>query len=607
MDRVMRRAPGLACIVLSLSACLGCDSGGSPGSDAGLDGSDAGCQDACESEGALRCRGSWVQRCQSEEDGCLAWVDVEDCAQSDRTCQDGACRSDCEDECTTEYEQRCQGSWIQMCRRGDDGCLYWIDGVDCAATGRRCDPEAEPVECIDPCADSDCERAGASRCAGRLIRTCEADQDGCLHWTDGEDCGLTGRFCDGTADPVACVDECVSDCDAEYDRRCAGDWVQLCRLGEDGCLHWQDDQDCSLSRRTCVEDNGPAECVDICANLCSLDETRCKRAVIQRCEVDTNGCLDWVDVEDCAEQGLYCDWSGVCIDAPCQPIPPLRPYSGGECPVITSGPTSATSLNENFNSAGENRRFRFIVPESYDGSEPWPLVFVWHFMGSSSEAFIRDGELESAAEEMRMLFVVFDKLTFLFIPAYLFDWPIEPEGNSDEDREKELTFFDDVLTCVSEQYRIDPCQMHAAGGSAGALWLTWLSTTERVNYLASLVVLSGGLGEFGSQRLDYFPQPNKFPAVVLWGGEGDSFILNFAQASQRYRDELIADEHFVITCVHDLGHQIPPIQPGDGGTKFRCMWRFMLDHPFTLEAGSSPYQQDGLNSDFPEWCEIATP
>ena len=37
-------------------------------------------------------------------------------------------------------------------------------------------------------------------------------------------------------------------------------------------------------------------------------------------------------------------------------------------------------------------------------------------------------------------------------------------------------------------------------------------------------------------------------------------------------------------------------------TKFWSLWRFMLDHPYGTPAGTSPYQQAGLPSGFPEWC-----
>ena len=76
----------------------------------------------------------------------------------------------------------------------------------------------------------------------------------------------------------------------------------------------------------------------------------------------------------------------------------------------------------------------------------------------------------------------------------------------------------------------------------------------------------------------------------------------------RYRDALIADHHFVVTCTHTAGHAMPPIpEPTDGTTRFKPLWEFMLAHPYGLPAGTSPWQKTGLPADMPSWCEIATP
>lgn len=294
-------------------------------------------------------------------------------------------------------------------------------------------------------------------------------------------------------------------------------------------------------------------------------------------------------------------------ERPVRSPPPVRPYSGGACPAIVGGQTAETSLNVDFISSGDRRRFRLVVPSSYDGTSAWPLLFLWHWLNASSESFVRDGEITSAAEEMRFLAVLPDELEDARgNKAYLFDWPFAESWGA----EKELVFFDDLLACVSEQYRVDPRRVYANGVSAGGLWVTYLSTTERALYLAAVETLSGGLGEIpaASWRMEFAPQENKFPALVLWGGTNDRLGVDFGRASMRYRDALVADGHFVVTCTHDAGHAMPPIpRPADGGTRFRAMWDFLLSHPYGLEPGASPYRATGLSSDFPPWCRIATP
>lgn len=295
------------------------------------------------------------------------------------------------------------------------------------------------------------------------------------------------------------------------------------------------------------------------------------------------------------------------IDIPPSPRdpPPLRAYSHGTCPRLVGAPTSDASINRNFRSGGQTRTFRLVVPRNYDGTSEWPVLFAWHWLNASSGSFVRQGELETATEQMRFIAVVPDEqVRSNGDSLFLFDWPFaETWGVADE-----LTFFDDMLACVSQQFRVDRRRVHGVGVSAGGLWLTYLTTTDRANYFASVEVMSGGLGDvLGVWRMEYVPQPNKFPAMVLWGGPSDFLGVNFDEASRRYRDALIRDNHFVEQCVHSSGHAMPPVDPpADGGTRFRPLWQFLLDHPYGLPPRTSPYQDAGIPSGSPSWCHVAT-
>lgn len=285
---------------------------------------------------------------------------------------------------------------------------------------------------------------------------------------------------------------------------------------------------------------------------------------------------------------------------------PLPSYSGGACPALTFGATSSTSVNVGFTSGGAARSFRLLVPRNYDGARAWPLMFAWHWLNASSGSFVRDGELESAVEQMGFIIALPDKkLKANGDKEYLFDWPFVETNHAEE----ELVFTEDLLACISRQFTIDRTRVYAVGVSAGGLWVTYMAMTPRVGYFAAVESLSGGLGDVaGVWHIDYAPQPNKFPAVVLWGGPRDWLGVNFERASMRLRDALLADGHFVVSCTHTAGHAVPPIMaPPGGGTRFYSLWRFMLDHPFGTPPGTSPYQASGLPPEFPSWCEIAGP
>ncbi|MEQ8277813.1 MAG: hypothetical protein RMA76_21285 [Deltaproteobacteria bacterium] len=283
--------------------------------------------------------------------------------------------------------------------------------------------------------------------------------------------------------------------------------------------------------------------------------------------------------------------------------PPFPTYSGGACPTLTGGPTSASAVNSGFPTGTDERSFRLIVPMNYDPSTPTPVVFAWHWLNASSNSFVREGELETATEQMGFIAVLPDKkLKPDGDKAYLFDWPFVEVSNAPS----ELLFVDDLLACVSEQFNVDRHGVYGIGVSAGALWLTYMSSQPQIDHFAAVESLSGGMGEVaGVWGIGFTPRPHKFPALVLWGGSRDWLGLNFHEASLRYRDALVDDGHFVVACTHDSGHSMPPIEPPNPGqTRFVSLWRFMLDHPYGMAPGDSPYLTSGLPPEFPTWCEI---
>ncbi len=328
-----------------------------------------------------------------------------------------------------------------------------------------------------------------------------------------------------------------------------------------------------------------------------------------RIETDTIETIDAAVADDVGSTGaVRADARGYDVAAVdsgfvLRPPPALPTYSHGACPMLRGGTTAATALNSNFQTGGQRRDFHLVVPPSYDGTGDWPLVVAYHWIRSSSAAFLRDGELVAAADRLHFIAVLPDALhTGSGAYAYDLTWPFVDLAGAPA----ELQFFDDLLACVGRQYHVDRARIHAAGVSAGALWLTHLSTTASVNRVASTVTISGGLADLGPWRMDYRAQANKFPALVLWGGPTDQLIINFDAASRRYRTALRGDNHFVVSCTHSAGHAMPPLPvPADGSPRLLPLWQFALDHPYGLPAGASPYRATGLPTSYPSWCSIA--
>ncbi len=285
--------------------------------------------------------------------------------------------------------------------------------------------------------------------------------------------------------------------------------------------------------------------------------------------------------------------------------PPLPTYSRGACPTLRGGPSSAAGLNPDFATGTAQRQFRLIVPSNYDpaATDRWPLLVAWHWLAGDSNQMVREADIEAAAARYRMIVAVPDQQREADGRATnYFTWPFILSSRPAAER----LFLDDMLACVAAQYRVDPARIHAMGVSAGALWLTSLLSTPYAQRFASAAILSGGLGYVPNVvRLEFTPQPNKLPSLVVWGGPTDRLIVNFDDASRRLRDALVDDGHFVISCTHDRGHGLPPLAaPAPDEPRSAFVWRFFLDHPYGLPPATSPYLDAGLPPGAPSWCGV---
>ena len=95
------------------------------------------------------------------------------------------------------------------------------------------------------------------------------------------------------------------------------------------------------------------------------------------------------------------------------------------------------------------------------------------------------------------------------------------------------------------------------------------------------------------------------PALVLWGGPEDKcIVIDFQEASKDLEEQLVAGGHFVLECIHNCNHSTPPFDVPEGMTDFAPLWDFLLDHPYWLKPGESPYNVNGLPPSMPSWCAV---
>ena len=272
---------------------------------------------------------------------------------------------------------------------------------------------------------------------------------------------------------------------------------------------------------------------------------------------------------------------------------PLPAYGGVACPTLAPGRNTILST-------GVAREFLLVAPTALDPAETLPLVFLWHWLGGEAGDFLEKGEVQAAADGARFLAAIPEAKGDLLLkwPYMIVDLPARVD--------EEARFFDDMLACIAEQYHVNRSCVSSVGVSAGALWTSQLAP-RRAGLLASFLSLSGGVGQDGdwiNPILPWFGSTRSMPAIVLWGGPTDFCGVTFSTTSRYLESALDAEGHFYVECIHNCSHAEPPLVPPPGESKYSMLWQFVLDHPFWLRAGESPYQVTGLPANFPEWCGI---
>jgi large repetitive protein len=261
------------------------------------------CVNQCFYEGYNRCNGNLIEVCNLIE-GCLTWFETGDCEAGGNICDDSggtaACTTICSDACT-DGTKRCSGNIQQTCGNGANGCLQWVDDMDCAAFGQNCyyDASALATSCISACTD-ECAPQNSHQCLGTNSQICDMSEYGCLTWETTEDCNDSGKTCTGLG-----ICECPTVC-VTNDTRCNVNYIQTCEMGTNGCMDYVDGVNCEDTTEVCNENTGSAVCSEDCSDTCSDGEYQCSGSWSQQCQMLTTGCWGYVNSVNCDTGGQEC-------------------------------------------------------------------------------------------------------------------------------------------------------------------------------------------------------------------------------------------------------------------------------------------------------------
>jgi predicted esterase len=256
-----------------------------------------------------------------------------------------------------------------------------------------------------------------------------------------------------------------------------------------------------------------------------------------------------------------------CEAGPLEEIPRIE-----ACPGLQAGMNTLTS--------GEvERTFEVVLPADYDAGDVYPLVVVYHGFGGDIASMLDAAGLRPYADSHQVILVV-------------------PQGEdvggtggwdafSDPRTNLDLVLFDDLVTCASESFSVDPQRLHVTGMSNGGLFTGYLLAT-RSSVIASAAPMSGGMGLAPTDT-------STLPVLALWGGESDfAFDQDFDLLTSEMIESLLGRGDFVVACDHGLGHSLDP-------SFWPWVLQFLLEHPEGVSP--EPYAEE-LPEIFPDYCSI---
>lgn len=187
-----------------------------------------------------------------------------------------------------------------------------------------------------------------------------------------------------------------------------------------------------------------------------------------------------------------------------------------------------TVVKESLSFDGMERTYEYYVPTSYDGSEPVPLLFSFHGLGSSAEGQRSLTDFVRIAEEEGFI-AVFPNATALVDDGSV-ELPALPNAHIqwNDGRKNSLQnyhgiddvgFVSELIERFIEAFNIDERRIYATGMSNGAMFSQRLAI-ELSDRLAAVASVTGGLPseEFGLKT------PKRPIPVIFIMGTNDPII-----------------------------------------------------------------------------------
>lgn len=148
--------------------------------------------------------------------------------------------------------------------------------------------------------------------------------------------------------------------------------------------------------------------------------------------------------------------------------------------------TQAQSISKTMTFAGENRSYRVYIPDSYDGSQPVPLVMALHGLGDNASNFQGVG-FNQIADTADFIAIYPNALPDPLLMSSGWNTGIHPLNTRDD-----VGFLNALLDTVMANYLIDTARVYSCGFSLGG-FMTYRIACELGDRFAAVASVAGSL------------------------------------------------------------------------------------------------------------------
>ena len=184
--------------------------------------------------------------------------------------------------------------------------------------------------------------------------------------------------------------------------------------------------------------------------------------------------------------------------------------------IITSAWLLSNRTNGEIISGGERRRYLIYVPDSYDPTDPTPLVINIHGFVQWPANQMKVSQWNDLADQNG------------FIVVYPSGTGVPLRWRVSDDPEKEIAFFSDLIDKLLDEYNIDSSRIYASGLSNGGGMTLLLACrlSDRITAVGSVA---------GAYLFDFEDcHPQRFVPAIFFHGKEDQIVSYEGGPSERY-------------------------------------------------------------------------